>query len=344
MHVAEKPAQHQLDKEFDLLDTLSMVLFLLGGDPGTHDPITLTGRILRLVTFALGVGVVAVIIGNVASYVISQKKEARMDPDTEGHIVICNWNDRGDRIIKELHAPDAVPEVKIYVITDKETGEDKLRSASLAEYENVWFVSQDPTMHSVLRQQRAHRARSVIILMDEDCPDPDGRAALIALAISNLEREAGVLRKPHIVAEVANHRKAEHLKDAGVDEWVCANDFGLGILAQAALSHKITEVYQHLLSHAGDTNELYMIAPDDYPDLLIGMPFAEVAVRLNQSRDRRNPVLLLGVKRNDDVIMNPRPGELDRIEQGDALIVMAYSAPNLEFLTDPAAEPDSADA
>ncbi len=329
VYLAERPAQSRAGRRYDVLDALSMVLFLLGGDPGTDDPLTDLGRVLRLITFVLGVGLVAVVIGRVAVYIMQRQKEAGVHPDTEGHIIICGWNSRGDRIVRELHAPDAAPETTVCIITEKETNEKLLRDASPVEYENVYFVRQDPTSHSVLKQQRAHRARSVIILMDEDCPDPDGKAALIALAISNLERESALPRKPHIVAEVGNHRKVEHLKDAGVDEWVCAHDFGLGILAQAALTQKITEVYQHLLSRSPDTNELYIVGQSNYPAQLVGKSFAEAASLISRNRSTHNPVLLLGVRRGERLIMNPKGHELERIEPNDALVVMAYEAPNL---------------
>ena len=45
-----------------------------------------------------------------------------------------------------------------------------------------------------------------------------------------------------------NHRKSQHLKDAGVDEVVCAMDYGLGILAQCALHAKLSDAYNHLLT------------------------------------------------------------------------------------------------
>jgi Trk K+ transport system NAD-binding subunit len=195
----------------------------------------------------------------------------------------------------------------------------------------VYFVRSDPTLHEVLRRARAHLARSVIILADSECSDPDAKTALISLAITKLEEN--LRRTPHIVAEVISHQKIQHLLNAGVDEWVCSTEFGLGILAQCALAGKLSEVYQQLLRYSKDTNEIYLVDCAHYPESLLGSSFEEVARILNEGRDPGNPTILLGIKRDDHPILNPRAGEFDTLRAGDALIVMAFDQPDLTQLT-----------
>ena len=129
---------------------------------------------------------------------------------------------------------------------------------------NVFFGRGDPAFHDVLETARVPLAQSVIILTDENSGDPDAESALIALAITKLceeikKEEGKEIIKPHIVVEVLNHRKITHLKDAGVDEVICAVDYGLGILAQSAIYEKLSEVYHHLLSYGEETNEIYIV-------------------------------------------------------------------------------------
>jgi hypothetical protein len=89
------------------------------------------------------------------------------------------------------------------------------------------------------------------------------------------------------------------------------------------------------LTYSFEGNEIYIITRDRFPDAFVGKTFAECAQMLYERRDDRNPVVLLGIRRADQVIMNPRrgagghdDGEL-RIREDDALIAMAFSAPDL---------------
>lgn len=251
-----------------------------------------------------------------------------MPKEMESHIIMCNWHDRGDRIIKELHSPLAAPETDIIVITEQKVNERELRMSP--EYEKVFFINSDPTLHEVLKRARVHLASSVIILADEEFPDPDAKTALIALALAKLTKD--MPKRPHVVAEVMNHHKVEHLLDAGIDEWVCSNDYGLGIIAQSALYGKLSEVYQQLLTYSKETNEIYIVDGNHYPRQFLGKRFREVAEILNSHIHAENPAILLGVKRENRVILNPKEEEFDGFKSGDHLIVIAFDPPDLNYL------------
>ncbi len=185
----------------------------------------------------------------------------------------------------------------------------------------------------MLKANEVHLAKSVIILADDDCPDPDALSALIALALGSLCKSAG---KPHVVAEVKNHRKMKHLTDAGVDETICATDYGLGVLAQCALHAKLSLVYNSLLQYTKETNEIYMAGKDKLPKSIIGKTFQEAAEMLNKNRDADNPAILLGVRRGDKVILNPQENwkgpdneKFERFEEDDSIILMAFDPPDL---------------
>ncbi len=320
----------------DLFDAFKLVLVLFLGEYTESTPVTSIGKIIVMLTFILGVAIVVTAIGKIASVFVNiKKKEVKVPEGTKNHIVICNWNDKGDRIVKELHAPEAEPETLICIVTDKEDKEireEELRTASPEEYQNVYFIKGDPTLHNVLKNAaKAHLAKSIIILADERYSDPDAKTALIALAISKIEREQ--VKKPHIVAEVINHRKIDHLRDAGVDEWICATDYGLGIIAQSALYQKLSEVYHQLLTYSKDTNEIYLVEGRKFPKVLVGKSFKEAAIILHNNQKPENPVILLGVKRNEKIILNPREGDFDVFKEGDALIVMAYRPPDLSYIS-----------
>jgi len=310
-----------------VFDAFRIVLVFFLGEYG-DTPATEAGRIISVALFILGIVVVAAFIGKIAAIFFELKMEVKMPTELESHIVMCNWHDRGDRIIREIHSPLAAPETDIIVISEADLNEKELRQNP--EYERVYFIKSDPTLHEVLKRARAQYAKSVIILSDDTCSDPDAKTALIALAITMLERD--VQKKSHIVAEVANPHKVRHLLDAGVDEWICSANYGLGIIAQAALYGKLSDVYQQLLTYSKETNEVYLVDNDKYPQRFLGKHFQEVADILNNNRKPENPAILIGVKRDDRVILNPKKDEFDVFKKGDSLIVMSFDQPDLRYL------------
>ncbi len=294
------------------------------------EPLTVGGRAFSILVLLASIGLFGTVAGRFAS-VFMKTMEIKMPKDVAQHIAICNWNDRGDRIVKELHSPLAEPNTDIVVVTDSEVDEEALRNDHT--YERVFFVRGDAALHETLSAARAHLAKSVVILADEQSPDPDAKSTLIALALSRLSKDGP---KPHVVAEAINHRKMEHLRDAGVDEVICAADYGLGVLAQCALHAKLSRVYENLLTYSDDTNEIYMVEGGLMPGSVIGKTFEEASRILNASRDESNPAILLGIRRDEQIILNPRKDgrrpedrEFDIIREGDALIVLAFHRPDL---------------
>lgn len=137
-----------------------------------------------------------------------------------------------------------------------------------------------------------------------------------------------------------NSDNSQHLKDAGADETICTAEIGVGILAHCAVNKQLSVVYKDLLTYSFEGNEIYIIPQESYPETFIGKTFAECGQILYARRDRTNPVILLGIRRKGQVIMNPRKGSLGmddgefRIEPGDALIAIAFSAPDLKASLD----------
>jgi voltage-gated potassium channel len=310
--------------ELTAFDAFRIVLVFFLGEYG-DTPATKVGQFVSVIAFVLGIVVVAAFIGKIAAVFVELKMEVKMPKGLERHIIICNWHEQGDRIVKELHSSLAAPDTDIIIVTEAAVDEAELRQSP--EYERVYFIRSDPTMHEVLKRARAHHAKSVIVLSDPTCSDPDAKTALISLAITKLERDQP--EKPHIVAEVCNPHKIQHLVDAGVDEWVCSTDYSLGIIAQAALYGKISTVYQQLLTYSAETNEIYLVESEKYPRTFVGKSFKTVAAMLNDLRNSENPVILLGIKRDGEVILNPKETEFDTVQQGDSLIVMSFDQPDL---------------
>jgi voltage-gated potassium channel len=296
------------------------------------EPLTLGGRAFSILVLLASIGLFGTVAGRFAT-VFMKTMEIKMPRDVAEHIAICNWNSRGDGVIKELHSALAEPSTEIVVVADAELNEELLREDPA--YERVFFVRGDATLGNTLRAARVHLAKSVVILADEESPDADAKSTLVALAISRLCKKEKT-QNPHIVAEALNHRKMEHLEEAGVNEVVCAADYGLGVVAQCALHAELSKVYENLLKYSENTNEIYIVEGGLMPSTVIGKSFEEASRILIDTRNDSNPAILLGIRRGKKIILNPRKDgkrEVDRefkeIQKDDALIVLAFHRPDL---------------
>lgn len=298
-----------------------------------YEPQTPAGKLIAVLVFIVGIGLVATATGRMASYFVTKNLTSTMPDDLSKHIILCNWNERGDRIITELHSEQCCPDTEIVVIAQNQPNKEEY--SSKPAYKLVTFIQSDPALHDVLRICGVQRARAVIVIADEvnHPEDPDGNSALIALAANRLCDDAGLTRpnRPHIVAESLNHRRIQHLKDAGVDEVICAHDFGLGILAQCSIHHHLSEVYNRLLTYSDNTNEIYLV--DEVPEGFHGLTFDEALAVFAQNRKGHNPAILIGVKRGGEIFLNSREDDhgnpLGTIQPGDQLITIAFDLPDL---------------
>jgi Trk K+ transport system NAD-binding subunit len=268
------------------------------------------------------------------------------------NIIICNWNEKGEKIVLELHSPLASPDTGIIVISKpRPVNEEELRHNYQKEYSNVEFREGSPVNYETLKGTNIHSAKAVIILTDDKILNPDAESALIALAINTIWekrideevirrtegldkdelREKVILedkfRKPRIIVEVLDHGKMDHLKDAGADDVICAADYAIGILAQSALNEKLSDVYHDLLTYSPGTNEIYILDDLFVSAWIKGKTFEEISLFFLQNRISVNYAIPVGIRRKTEAIINPK-GEARFIED-DALIILAYDIPDL---------------
>ena len=304
----------------------SITIYVLSGFEDRY-PVTWLGRLVSILIFILSVFFFGAVAGRFAAAFL-KREEMKMPKDVNDHIVICNWNERGKRVLAELRHPEGKPDTDIVIIDNNFANDKKLKK--IPDAAKVYFIDSDPIRHGTLKKARVSVADTIIILADGNSPDPDAKSAMIILALLSECKK----KRPHIIAEVVNVDNSQHLKDAGADETICTTEIGVGILAHCALNKQLSVVYKDLLTYSFEGNEIYIVTRDAFPDAFIGKTFAQCAQMLYEKRDNSNPVVLLGIRRQDEIMLNPRAGKggLDGeciIQQDDALIAMAFSAPDL---------------
>jgi len=275
--------------------------------------------------------------------------------------LIVGWNSRAEKVVRELLVAQehGLLGHGITVLTDQLF--DVKQCPAEFQRHCVTFVVGDAFDHERLKEIGAHEARCVIVMSDDSAEDPDGKTALTVLAMHTLYKEVGLKDEdphPRICVEVKNHRKQDIIRDAGADEIVCHEDYGLGVLAQCAISLKMSEVYQDLLSYGDEGNEFYVLIsphakhtsdepeiPEDIWDgLFNGSTFAQAADVFTHHRSTVHSIILVGIRGEDEhVHLNP---EKDfKLRPGDDLIVMARQRqrPSLDFLRSAMSEREALD-
>ena len=139
-------------------------------------------------------------------------------------------------------------------------------------------------------------------------------------------------RQPNIVAECQDPKYRSHMRKAGADEVISAADFGLRLIARASLFHGMTRVYQELLSVRRDANEMYLVP---VPAQLVGMDFVAAANVFLPDRTNMKACLLIGFYRGETMTLNPVGGEAGPLCEGDELILLSQTQPDLSRLWPP---------
>ncbi len=309
----------------------SMAVYLLSGFED-REPVTGLGRLLGVLFMLGGVSVVAYLTGEIASY-LTLKKIRRTKEVRGMDMLIVNWEHRGDRLVREVNAyADRLGRTRPRIVVLTEESVDTSRYRDLEDYREVRFLAGDIFSKELLASIGAQDAGSVVVLA-EGGSDPDARVALAVLSLRALalehHGEAGRTR-PLIIAESRNHRKRQHILDAGANEVITATDFHMGLLAQAAQSPATAAVYRDLLHASEDTCEVYVL--DDLPAETFsrhfeGRSFAEAASAF-LAADR--PGILVGVVRGGRLLMAPGRDAFDRFRTGDQPVFIAPSRPRLD--------------
>jgi voltage-gated potassium channel len=279
---------------------------------GDITPRTIGGRLIGMLIMFFGIGLLGMFTATIASIFVERKlKEDRgmRSYDFEGHMILCQWNDRARDILQELRSDPLAETVPVVLIADIEV--------KPVDDENLFFIQGEVTEENLKRANLA-KASTVIVLGDDrlDSNARDAKAVLTTLTIETLNREV------YTIVELVNEANVRHCERANADEIIVGSEFSTKLISRAALDHGISKVLSELLSSRFG-NELYKIA---VPPSLAGRGFIDVFTEMK----RANQSIVLAVQKGEtgDVVSNP---SVDlQVEQGDYLIVIASNRPDMK--------------
>jgi voltage-gated potassium channel len=295
---------------------LSILVLLLSGFDVQDPPSSTLGWISAITVLCLGIAFVALLTGDVASWMVKHALGGRimLRVKLTDHIVICGWTDAARNIINQLLSED-INNIRHIVIVD-----DKITDNPVDD-PFVYFVRGDPSQTEVLERAAMGNAETAIVITDSSLNNPslqDSKTALITLAIESLNPDV------YTCVELMSPQNKEHLLRANADEIICVSEMSYSLLVQAAVNHGLSRFFTSCVTFDVGS-EIYKVP---IAERMVGRTFREMLVELGQDE---NGVILIGVERQRDgePVVHANPQGAFPLEAGDELFVLAADVDQL---------------
>jgi Trk K+ transport system NAD-binding subunit len=301
-------------------------------------PVTTLGKILAASVQMVGWGGALFILSNLflgaVERLLKRYLNRGVDMDLSGHLVICNWTPEAEVILREVRKGERLVHdrgaVRVVVVATEEP-------EGLAEaFTGLDIVVGDVRQASTLRRAQVAEASAIIVLRSADSAiTSDAATATTCLAIRGLEREAGQSARP-LYAEVLDPASGRDMQRLGVGDVGAEGAFQLDLLAETAVSPRVSLFYEDLLRFEDDSVELYSV-PAPALDATGPVSFGSLASSLygaSLAADSDNPAVLVGVQPDGpggQLLLNPRgdAATFSTLSPDAHLLVLAWNRPNV---------------
>ena len=272
---------------------------------GDIAPVSLGGRLIGAVLMVFGIGVLGMFTATIAGVFVEKRlrEERGMGSyDLEGHIILCEWNDRTREILKDLRADPRAAGAPIVLVADID--------AKPVVDEHLHLVRGGLTEEH-LKRAGIEKAATVVIVGDRslDYGARDAKAVLSVLTVESLNPDV------YSIVELASEENVRHCERAHADEIIVGAEFSSRVISTATLDHGISTVLRELLS-AQVGHDLITVP---VPPGLAGRPFFDLFCELK----REHGMIALAILRHGggDVVTNPESDTV--VESADRLVVVS---------------------
>ena len=275
---------------------------------GDISPDSTGGRLIGVVLMFFGIGVLGLFTATIAGVFVEKRlrKERGMGSfDLEGHIILCEWNDRTKEILKDLRADRRAASAPIVLLADID--------AKPVVDEQLYFVRGELTEEH-LKRAGIERAATIVLVGDRSLASGarDAKAVLSALTVESLNPDV------YSIVELASEDNVRHCERAGADEIIVGAEFSSRVISTATLDHGISTVLRELLSAQVGHDLITVPVPEE----LAGRRFLDVFSDLK----REHGMIALAVQRHGvgDVVTNPDADAI--VGADDRLVVVSADA------------------
>jgi voltage-gated potassium channel len=266
---------------------------------GDYVPQTFLGRIAAVTLILAGAGFVSTYFITLASAAVT-----RQDRLTEGkiafkgmeHIVIIGWNERSRELIDRITALTPTPNIILI---------DETLKTNPVDSKYVHFIQGKSHMDEIILKSNIAEAETVLITADRGNNEhqADMHSILTLLTIK------GLCPNVKCIIEILTSEQVTNAKRAGADEVIQSNK-----LTSIFMENSLYSSHDGLLSdivYQLKENRLEVLSYD----LFSGKSYAEAQTLLYQQKYQ-----LIGIKREEETILNPSPAFL--INNQDQLLVI----------------------
>ena len=274
-------------------------------------PTSIGGRAIGVVLMFFGIGALGMFTATIAGVFVEKrmrKERGLSSYDLEGHIILCEWNDRTREILRDLRADPRSARARILLLADTET--------KPIDDEHLYFVRGEVTEEN-LRRANVERAATVVIVGDRrlDYTARDAKVVLSTLTVETLNPDV------YSIVELASEDNVRHCERAHANEIIVGAEFSSRLISSATLDHGITKILSEILS-AQYGNDLITVP---VPPSLAGNPFLKLFSEMK--RDQGMIVVAIQPHGSNDVVTNP---DADTLVAADDRLVVISSRPERE--------------
>jgi len=274
-------------------------------------PITLLGKFLAGLIAVLGIGIVALPSGILASGLIGEfdnLKEGFVDKgDFNNHVLICGWNYLGKEVIDNLLSSDAKTAgiEQVAIIADIE---NPTRELSKYKNRNLVFIRANPLDESdLIIKGCVKTCHSVLILPDFKSNKSDAETLMTLLALKKIKNDV------FVCVQLLDSNYKNHFSNAGANEIICLDDYGSGIAVGSIISHGLGTVINELITF-NSGSEIYKT--EIVPRKLEGKSFKELSEIISVHSS-----ILIAVETDEgEILVNPNNNEI--INKGYCLFII----------------------
>ena len=231
------------------------------------------GRMAALVLLALGMVLLSVVTGKIASVFMDMqmKKNKGLNKikSMKGHFLLCGWRPGFEKILDSVlnSNTDITPDMIVLLNEAPSDQIEQLRSES--RFKGMQYVSGDFADEATLKRAKIEDAERALVICDRSKKysdlEIDSRTVLAVLTMENIN--PGI----YIAAELIDVKFQKHLEMAHCDEIILTQDYEHSLLATASSGRGYSNVIRTLI---GDDAESGIII-EDIPDTWVGKTYIE---------------------------------------------------------------------
>ena len=248
---------------------------------GDRYPVTIGGKIIGIIIMILGVALVGIVTGRIASFLVDKQIKARggliVVERKKGHFIICGWKSELENILESiLRVNPGLKPSDIVLINDADPQEiDHIRS--IPKFKYIKYIKGDYIDEKVLQRANVKSAHTALILADASrkfsVQEVDSRTVMTVITIDAMNKNI------YTCAEIIDEKYEKYLKLANCDEIILTRELSRVLISNAATASGISHIASELLSP--EKGGLFTL---NIPQQFIGKTFKDLQTFLNESK------------------------------------------------------------